>query len=104
MTNKDTKLMIINNFIDWYTTDDVERDTMKKNVTTYIDEDWVDEVQSRIDEVLIPVKEVLTDIAADALMALEGDWDCSTQEGLEGFSSQLDAIDSLSLIEVKFHK
>jgi hypothetical protein len=102
MTNNDTKLMIINNFIDWYTTNEDEREAMKKNSKTYVDEDWVDEVQSRIDEVLKPVKEVLTDIAEDSLMAIEGDWDCSTQEGLEGFTSQLDAIDRLSLIEVKY--
>ena len=55
MTNKETKLMVIENFIDWYTTDDTERESMKINAKTYVDEDWVDEVQSRIDEVLIPV-------------------------------------------------
>jgi len=97
-----TKQIIIENFIDWYTTDDAERESMKINAKTYVDEDWVDEVQSRIDEVLIPVKKVLGCIVEDANMALTGYWDCSTTEGLEGFNAQLEIIDSLSLIDVNY--
>lgn len=45
MTNtKETKLMIIENFIDYYTTDEAERLVMKEEATSYVDEDWVDEI------------------------------------------------------------
>lgn len=31
----------------------------------------------------------------DAEMAIKGDWDCSTSEGLEGFEAQIQLIDEL---------
>lgn len=102
MTNNETKLMIIENFIDWFTTDKFVRQSLKFSAKIYVDEDFVDEVQSRIDSVLKPVKEVLVCIAEDANMALAGDWDCSTTEGLEGFTAQLENIDSLKLIPVNY--
>jgi hypothetical protein len=39
------KLMIIENFIDYYTTDEKEREEMKDAATTYVKEDWVDEIE-----------------------------------------------------------
>jgi hypothetical protein len=42
---KEVKLMIIENFIDWYTTDETERQDMKSEAQTYVDEDWVDEIK-----------------------------------------------------------
>jgi len=42
---KDVKLMIIENFIDHYTTDDKERDEMKDDAKIYVEEDWVDEIE-----------------------------------------------------------
>lgn len=42
---KETKLMIIENFIDYYTTDETEREGMKKEATIYVEEDWVDEIE-----------------------------------------------------------
>lgn len=44
MNNKDKKLMIIENYIEWYTTDDQEREQMKENASCYVAEDWVDEI------------------------------------------------------------
>ena len=41
---KKTKLMIIENYIDWFTTDDFERQVMKENARLYVEEDWVDEI------------------------------------------------------------
>jgi hypothetical protein len=38
------KLMIIENFIDHYTTNDDERDAMKMEARTYVEEDHVDEI------------------------------------------------------------
>lgn len=38
--------MIINNFIDHYTTDDNERDEMKDEAALYVDENWVDDIDS----------------------------------------------------------
>ena len=41
--------MIIENYIDWLTTDEDEREEMKDNAKLYVDEDWVDEIaQSNI--------------------------------------------------------
>ena len=36
--------MIIQNFIEYYTTDEDERMDMIGNAQTYVDEDWVDEI------------------------------------------------------------
>jgi len=44
MATKDIKLMIIQNFIEYYTTDEDERMDMIGNAQTYVDEDWVDEI------------------------------------------------------------
>lgn len=39
-----TKLMIIENYIDWYTTDEKMREAMKRGAGLYVDEDHVDEI------------------------------------------------------------
>ena len=40
--------------------------------------------------------DVLNSIRTDAQMALDGDWDCTTEEGIEtGFTAQIDSIDDL---------
>jgi len=44
MNNKDKKLMIIENYIEWYTTDDLEREQMKEGASCYVKEDHVDEI------------------------------------------------------------
>jgi len=44
MTTKEIKLMIIENYIDHFTSDDKEAEWMKKGAETYVDEDWVDEI------------------------------------------------------------
>jgi len=44
MTTKEIKLMIIQNFIEYYTTDEDERMDMIGLAQTYVDEDWVDEI------------------------------------------------------------
>lgn len=37
---------------------------------------------------------VLETLREDAVMALDGSWDCTTEEGIEtGFSAQIDLID-----------
>lgn len=41
---KEIKLIIIENYIEWLTTDESEREQMKKNAKLYIEEDWVDEI------------------------------------------------------------
>lgn len=41
---QEIKFMIIENFIDHYTTNDDERDAMKAEALTYVEEDWVDEI------------------------------------------------------------
>lgn len=41
---QEIKLMIIENFIDHYTTNDDERDAMKMEARTYVEEDHVDEI------------------------------------------------------------
>jgi len=44
MNNKEKKLMIIENYIEWYTTDDQEREQMKEGASLYVKEDHVDEI------------------------------------------------------------
>lgn len=44
MTTASTKLMIIENFIDWITTDEEKRISMKKTASIYVSEDHVDEI------------------------------------------------------------
>ena len=98
MTTKETKLMIIENYIDWFTTNEAERKELKENAVGYVDEDHVDEIDGLIE----PVKSVLTSLATDANMALTGEWDCTTSEGIESFRDQLTLIDTLGLIEVEY--
>jgi hypothetical protein len=42
---KEIKLMIIENYIDWLTHDENEREEMKAHAITYVEEDHVDEIQ-----------------------------------------------------------
>jgi hypothetical protein len=44
MTTKEIKLMIIENYIDHFTSDENERYDMKNNADLYVEEDWVDEI------------------------------------------------------------
>jgi len=41
---QEIKLMIIENYIDHYTSNDEERDSMKEVARSYVEEDWVDEI------------------------------------------------------------
>lgn len=43
--NQETKLMIIENYIDHFTSDDAERERMKANASEYVKEDHVNEIQ-----------------------------------------------------------
>lgn len=101
-SNNETKLMVIENYIDQLTSDAVERIKMKQNAVLYVEEDHVDEIGNRLDEVLTPIKKVLQTLLTDAIMALNGDWDTTTQEGIESFNDQLELIDTLGLIEIDF--
>lgn len=40
----DVKLMIIENFIDYFTSDELERESMKVSAAQYVEEDHVDEI------------------------------------------------------------
>jgi len=44
-TIKEIKLIIIENYIDWFTSNEEEREQMKENAKRYVDEDWVDEIE-----------------------------------------------------------
>lgn len=51
MENIEIKKMIIENFIDWYTSSDDERARMKDALESYLQEDHVDElVEVRIED------------------------------------------------------
>jgi hypothetical protein len=39
------------------------------------------------------LRQCLKTLRKDAKMALSGEWDCTTQEGKEGFDAQVEAID-----------
>jgi hypothetical protein len=45
MKTQEIKLMIIENYIDHYTSDDVEREGMKENALMYVEEDYNNEVE-----------------------------------------------------------
>lgn len=44
MTTQDTKQMIVENFIDWFTSDESMRESMKLALDAYMQEDHVDEI------------------------------------------------------------
>lgn len=48
MNTKEVKLMIIENFIDWFTTGDDERVLMKQAAQEYVAEDHVDEIKQSL--------------------------------------------------------
>jgi hypothetical protein len=50
MKSTEIKQMIIENFIDWCTSNDEERTRMKDALQSYLDEDHVDEVQEFINQ------------------------------------------------------
>ena len=45
MKNYETKLMIINNFIDWFTSDEEQREIIKNEAENYVNEDHVNEIE-----------------------------------------------------------
>lgn len=51
---------------------------------------------TEIEAIYEPVFDVLASIETDCEMAMDGSWDCTTEEGIEtGFSAMLEEIDSL---------
>lgn len=48
-----------------------------------------------IEKILSPVFSTLEVLEQDALMALNGDWDTSTEDGISSFKSQIDLINEL---------
>jgi hypothetical protein len=46
---EEIKLMIIENFIDYFTSSEIERDSMKSSARVYVEEDWVDEIAQAFD-------------------------------------------------------
>jgi GTP cyclohydrolase III len=44
MKKIEIKQITIENYIDWFTSDDVEREKMKDNLQSYLEEDHVDEM------------------------------------------------------------
>ena len=54
MTRDDIKLMIITNFIEYYTTDDEERNDMGRGAEIYVEEDHVDEIGQSFPETTKP--------------------------------------------------
>jgi hypothetical protein len=52
--------------------------------------------ESIFDEVINPLIQTLKILRTDAEMALDGRWDCTTQEGIEtGFSAQIEIIENV---------
>jgi len=44
----EVKLMIIENFIDWFTSNDDERIKMKESAKLYVEQDHINEISDRI--------------------------------------------------------
>ena len=47
-SSKEIKLMIIENYIDWLITDEVERKEKKADAAIYVEEDHVDEIHTEL--------------------------------------------------------
>jgi len=45
MKNNEVKLMIIHNFIDWFTNNEEERNKLKNEAENYVNEDHVNEIE-----------------------------------------------------------
>jgi hypothetical protein len=50
MKNSEYKLMIIENYIEWYTSSDKERDKLKDGASCYVKEDYTDEIESALEQ------------------------------------------------------
>lgn len=60
---------------------------------------------SIFDEAIKPFITVLKTLREDADMAIDGAWDCTTQEGIEtGFTAQIELIDTLLAGEMKIEE
>lgn len=52
--------------------------------------------ESLFNPIIQPLIEILECLRKDAEMALDGSWDCTTQEGIEtGFTAQIKIIDEI---------
>jgi len=76
MTSSETKLMIIQNYINHFTSDDKERETMYENALKYVKEDTVDEIKSENDSVLEKLLALRTKINNNTCDA----WESSLQD------------------------
>ena len=85
--SQEIKLMIINNFITHFFTNEDERGRMEKAATSYVEEDHVDEIMQS------DFGSILQALADDAKMALDGTWD----KGDVGFEDQVDLISNLDI-------
>jgi hypothetical protein len=62
-SSKEVKLIILENFVDYYTTNDDEREAIKSTARTYVNEDHVDEVA----QALTPTEKRAYVISVDAM-------------------------------------
>jgi len=67
MKTTEIKKTIIENFIDHYTTDEAERENMKKIANTYVDDDHVDEIGQAFPETIKTVIQKRIDKAMNIL-------------------------------------
>ena len=67
MKTKEIKKTIIENFIEHFTTDEAEREKMKKIANSYVDEDHVDEIGQAFPETIKTVMEKRIDKAMKIL-------------------------------------
>lgn len=69
MKDKEIKLQIIENYIDWFTSDETEREVMKAAAANYVDEDHVNE--------LLPYTDLLTK------HLLDSGWTCTDPDSMQ---------------------
>ena len=61
MTTKQVKKDIIDNYIDWFTSDEDEREQMKENANLYVEEDHVDEIGQSFPSTTMSERDIIVD-------------------------------------------
>lgn len=71
------------------------RTTERAGVTYFVTEYSITLVREQKEKIkkVRTVVEVLKTLRKDAEMALSGEWDCTTREGIESFNDQIELID-----------
>ena len=69
--------------------------TIERNGIVYYNNEYSQTMVKETHHLNDEVKLLLHTLKKDAEMALSGEWDCTTQEGIESFNDQIDLIEKV---------